>query len=311
MGTLASLSDASAWLAPLGALAATLLFATIMLLRDLHRLSQHAVSLEAQVERLQDRTWQLAESEEQHRTLVEAQLDIIVLRDLQGYITFANDAYAKLAGRPREDLLGSPKALKVIESGPVHIRLDGARLVDEAIETAAGVRWIAWIEAPARGPGGAPAVLRLGREVTDRVVSERALEEARAKAEAASEAKSLANAGDNVWIAGDSAMRYHAERKGVAWAKADLSDVPVGGVVTISSLLAIGYRQHPLFTKQARLTRRMHLESWNPMRTQETQVSFYGANVMTLPWMMDLRPHGSGPNGERTYDSVLFYRRMK
>src|SRR5215213_1910057 len=156
MGTLASLGDASAWLAPLGALAATLLFVTIMLLRDHHRLAQHAVSLEAQVERLQDRTWQLAESEEQHRTLVEAQLDIIVLRDLQGYITFANEAYAKLAGRPREDLLGSPKALKVIESGP----------------------------------GGAPAVLRLGREVTDRVVSERALEEARAKAEAASEAKS-------------------------------------------------------------------------------------------------------------------------
>src|SRR5215207_7479693 len=190
MGTLASLSDASAWLAPLGALAATLLFATIMLLRDHHRLAQHAVSLEAHVERLQDRTWQLAESEEQHRTLVEAQLDIIVLRDLQGHITFANEAYAKLAGRPRQELLGSPKALKVIESGPVHIRLDGARLVDEAIETAAGVRWIAWIEAPARGPGGAPAILRLGREVTDRVVSERALEEARAKAEAASEAKS-------------------------------------------------------------------------------------------------------------------------
>jgi PAS domain S-box-containing protein len=190
METLASLGDASAWLAPLGALAATLLVVTIMLLRDHLRLEQHAVSLEAQVERLQDRVWQLAESEEQHRTLVEAQLDIIVLRDLQGHITFVNEAYAKLAGRPRHELLGSPKALKVIESGPVHIRLDGARLVDEAIETGTGVRWIAWIEAPARGPGGSPAVLRLGREVTDRVVSERALEEARAKAEAASEAKS-------------------------------------------------------------------------------------------------------------------------
>jgi len=128
---------------------------------------------------------------------------------------------------------------------------------------------------------------------------------------AASEAKSLANAGNNVWIAGDSAMRYHAERKGVAWAKTDLSDVPVGGVVATSFLRALGYRQHPLFTRQARLTRRMHLESWNPMRMQETQVSFYGANVMTLPWMMDLRPHGSGPKGERTYDSVLFYQRVK
>src|SRR5918997_6291044 len=106
MEMLASLGGASAWLAPLAALAATLLVVTIMLLRDHLRLEQHAVSLEGQVERLQDRTWQLAESEEQHRTLVEAQLDIIVLRDLQGHITFVNEAYAKLAGRPRPESLG-------------------------------------------------------------------------------------------------------------------------------------------------------------------------------------------------------------
>jgi PAS domain S-box-containing protein len=190
MEVLASLGGASAWLAPLAALAATLLVTTIMLLRDHLRLEQHAVSLEGQVERLQDRIWQLSESEQQHRNLIEAQLDFIVLRDVRGRIMFANEAYGRLAGRPRQDLIGSPKAPVVIESGPVHVRLDGARQFDEAIKTDAGVRWIAWLETAARGPGGAPAILRLGREVTDRVVSERALEEARAKAEAASEAKS-------------------------------------------------------------------------------------------------------------------------
>ena len=65
MGTLASLGGASAWLAPLLALAATLLVVTVMLLRDHLRLEQHAVALEGHIERLQDRVWQLAESEEQ------------------------------------------------------------------------------------------------------------------------------------------------------------------------------------------------------------------------------------------------------
>jgi PAS domain S-box-containing protein len=190
MGVLASLGDASAWLAPLAALAVTLLATTALLLRDHLRLEQHTVSLEAEIERLQDRNWQLAESEQQYRSLVEAQTDIIVQRDMQGRITFANEAYAQLAGQRRPELVGTTKALKGVESGPIHNRLDGARLFDEAIDTGESVRWIAWIETVARGAGGLPAVLRLGREVTDRVVSERALEEARAKAEAASEAKS-------------------------------------------------------------------------------------------------------------------------
>ncbi|HYI91805.1 MAG TPA: ATP-binding protein [Beijerinckiaceae bacterium] len=190
METLASLGGASAWLAPLGALAATLLVVTVMLLRDHLRLEQHAVALEGHIERLQDRVWQLAESEEQHRSLIETQLDFIVLRDPMGRILFANEAYSRLLGRPRQDLIGSRRALRAVESGPVHTRADGARLVDEAIATGDGVRWIAWVETAARAPGGAPAILRLGREVTDRVVSERALEEARSKAEAASEAKS-------------------------------------------------------------------------------------------------------------------------
>jgi PAS domain S-box-containing protein len=190
MEVLASLSGASAWFAPLGALAATLLATSVMLLRDHLRLAQHALTLEAQAERLQDRLWQVAESEELHRSLVETQLDFIVLRDVQSRIIFANEAYGRLAGRLRQDLIGTSRTPKVLEASAVHIRLDGARLFDEAIETAGGLVWVAWIETAARGPGGTPAVLRLGREVTDRVVSERALEEARAKAEAASEAKS-------------------------------------------------------------------------------------------------------------------------
>ena len=48
------------------------------------RLARHAAALEAEVERLQDRTWRLAESEERYRSLIEAQLDVIVQRDRAG-----------------------------------------------------------------------------------------------------------------------------------------------------------------------------------------------------------------------------------
>jgi PAS domain S-box-containing protein len=190
MQWLASLSDAGAWLAPIATLAATACAATVLLLRDHVRLEQHSLTLESQAERLQDRIWQLAESENHYRGLIEAQLDIIVQHDAQGRIVFANEGFARLVGRPRHCLAGSMMKPTVVETGPVYTRLDGARSFDEAIETSDGVRWIAWIETMARAPGGAPAILRMGREVTERVVSERALDEAREKAEAASEAKS-------------------------------------------------------------------------------------------------------------------------
>src|SRR5919112_1871288 len=107
MDLVASLSGANAWLAPLGALAITLLVASALLLRDHIRLEQHTVSLEYQIERLQDRLWQLAESEEQHRSLIEAQVDLIAQHDAQRRIPFANDGYARLTGQHRSDLIGS------------------------------------------------------------------------------------------------------------------------------------------------------------------------------------------------------------
>ena len=95
--------------AGLGALAA-LSGAAVAARRLWHRhrrLARHAAALEAEVERLQDRTWRLAESEERYRSLIEAQLDVIVQRDRSGRITFANERFAELMGTSRETLIGS------------------------------------------------------------------------------------------------------------------------------------------------------------------------------------------------------------
>jgi PAS domain S-box-containing protein len=49
---------------------------------------------------------ELARSEQVHRTIVEAQTDLICRFHTDGTLSFCNDAYCKFAGKPREDLLG-------------------------------------------------------------------------------------------------------------------------------------------------------------------------------------------------------------
>src|SRR3954452_1988142 len=176
-------------LIPAGGLALAGLGALLLLVRS-RRLRRHAASLETEVERLQDRTWRLAESEERYRSLIEAQLDVIVQRDREGRITFANERFAGLIGEPREALIGSAARPKVLDSGPPRVGQDGARLIDEAVQTPAGVRWLSWVETTLAGRDGAPELVRAGRDVTDRVAFQRTLEQERARAEAASEAKS-------------------------------------------------------------------------------------------------------------------------
>src|SRR5882672_8883763 len=142
-------------------------------------------------EALADRNWELKEAEERARSLFESQGDLIVLRDADGRITFVNDAYCELAQQPRAALLGSRFALTVLEQGDTALQSSGTRIHDQKIETALGPRWIAWREGYVRNDAGRPAEMQsVGRDVTDRTESERALSEARDQADAASRAKS-------------------------------------------------------------------------------------------------------------------------
>jgi PAS domain S-box-containing protein len=142
-------------------------------------------------EALVDRNWELQEAEQRARSLFESQGDLIVLRDGDGRITFANDAYCELAELPREQLIGSRFALKVLQQGGTAIETNGTRIHDQKIATALGARWIAWREGLVRSDAGAPSEMQsVGRDVTDRTETERALGEARDHADAANRAKS-------------------------------------------------------------------------------------------------------------------------
>ncbi|MGN1286915.1 MAG: ATP-binding protein, partial [Bradyrhizobium sp.] len=142
-------------------------------------------------EAMADRNWELQEAEQRASTLFEAQDDLIVLRDLDGRITYANDAYCELAQIARSELIGSTATLKVLEQGDTALESNGTKVYDQKIEGPLGPRWIAWREGLVRNDAGAPAEMQsVGRDVTDRTESEHALTEARDQADAANRAKS-------------------------------------------------------------------------------------------------------------------------
>jgi PAS domain S-box-containing protein len=163
---------------------ATLSIRLRLMRRKLRKIAMHN-------EAMADRNWELQEAEARARSLFESQGDLIVLRDAESRITFANDAYCELARTPREKLIGTTATLDVIEQGDSALEPNGTRVHDQKIETALGPRWIAWREGLVRNDAGGPAEMQsVGRDVTDRTESERALTEARDLADAANRAKS-------------------------------------------------------------------------------------------------------------------------
>ncbi len=142
-------------------------------------------------EALQDRLWQIAESEERYRVLVEATRQAVVQRDGQGRITFASEGFAALLGVSPLDLIGATLSPEVIERGAVDLRPGGVRVVEERLRPVDGVpRWFSFVEMPAAGSESGPCWLRAGTDVTERVEAARSLDEAKSRAEAANVAKS-------------------------------------------------------------------------------------------------------------------------
>ncbi|MCC6887140.1 MAG: response regulator [Hyphomicrobiales bacterium] len=165
--------------------------AVALLLTRARRLRQQLRELQQKAEELADRNWELKESEERAKSFLAAQGDLIVRRDVEGRITYANDAFCMLAGRRRGELVGSTLSLAVLKQGDTACLPDGTRIHDQEIDSPTGPRWIAWREVMVRSGSMPGAEMQsVGRDVTDRVQAERALADARDQAETANRAKS-------------------------------------------------------------------------------------------------------------------------
>jgi PAS domain S-box-containing protein len=171
------------------ALAIACAIVAIRLLRERRQVTRQARALTADVEKLSDRLWVLADSEERYRSLIEAQGDLIVRRS-EGRIIYANAAYAALIGKSEAEAVGSVEQPRVRNARPAQMLPGGARVVDECIETQEGERWLSWVETVVPVAAGQTVLQRVGREISGRIAAETALEEARSRAEEASAAKS-------------------------------------------------------------------------------------------------------------------------
>jgi signal transduction histidine kinase/CheY-like chemotaxis protein len=160
-----------------------------ILVSRLHQMKAELRRLEARLEDAADRTWEIREAQERAKSFFEAQGDVIMRRDSEGAITYANDAFCGLAGRGREEILATCFMLPVEQQSDTVTLPDGTRAYDQKIAAPGGARWIAWREVTLRADRGSETQ-SVGRDLTDRMSAERALADARDQAEAASRAKS-------------------------------------------------------------------------------------------------------------------------
>ncbi len=149
----------------------------------------------ARIETLADRMWEMHESEEHFLGLIDALGDLVIHRDRDGRIVYANKVFADLVGRPHGDLIGLRLGDLGIEVGivPDAAFADGECLssTDVAIHTPGGTRWFSWIELSVRDTVSKTVSHRaIARDITARKRAESALIGARERAEYASLAKS-------------------------------------------------------------------------------------------------------------------------
>ncbi len=148
-----------------------------------------------EIESLADRMWELQESEEHFHGLIDALGDIVVHRDREGRIVYANRVLSDMLGCKPEALAGR----KLLELGiDIGVVPDGAfadgeclSSADVAIRTESGVRWFSWIELSVRDKeNNAVSHRAIARDITARKRAETALINARERAESANQAKS-------------------------------------------------------------------------------------------------------------------------
>ena len=173
-----------------------------MQLRALYRRHSPSLTLDEtgrrgrdEIERLADRMWELQESEERFHELTDALGDIVVHRDRDGRVVYANRVLSDVLGLDADALRGRRLNELGIDIGvvPDNAFCDGEHLTstDVAIRAEGGTRWFSWIELSVRDKtDDAVSHRAIARDITARKRAETALISARERAETANQAKS-------------------------------------------------------------------------------------------------------------------------
>ncbi len=163
--------------------------------RAQRRLDREAVQARTRLETLSDRMWEMQESEERFHGLIDALGDIVVHRDRNGGIVYANRVFSELVGKDMRDLRGMTLAdlgiVFAVTPEAAFTDNECLRSTDACITTPEGQRWFSWTELSVREKdSGAVSHRAIAREITARKQAETSLIAARERAEFANQAKS-------------------------------------------------------------------------------------------------------------------------
>src|SRR5690606_18106024 len=147
-----------------------------------------------ELEALADRMWEMQESEQRFYGLLEALGDLVVHRDRDGRILYANRVLAELMECEVQELIGKtlPELGIDVPLVPDAAFSDGESLssIDVPIHGRGGLRWFSWTELSLRDNDDSVSHWAIARDVTARKRAETALVNARERAEQANVAKS-------------------------------------------------------------------------------------------------------------------------
>ncbi len=146
-------------------------------------------SIQDRFEELEDRAWELHESEERYRTVAEAFGDLLVMRDSIGAVTYCNDAFEKVffsSKFNRSRTTSLPKFLKEqLESAN---GLSGKTEI--SVEMNGETKWFHWENVPIRDEkNGGMGILSVARDISVYKQTQQLDIAARKKAEQASKTK--------------------------------------------------------------------------------------------------------------------------
>ncbi len=190
----------SAWVMPVTvvAMVSSLSFAAFRLIRvQSQALKDKTETLANRLESIEDQSWEIRESEERYRSLAEAFGDLVVHRDLQGNVLFANEAFRRNFGDMTDQSLSLEgrrfqlDPLPDSDPGPMEFGQSEPQARDIHLDTLQGPLWFSWLDIAIRDEvTGMSAIVSVAREITDRKETEAILLDAKKRAESASRAKS-------------------------------------------------------------------------------------------------------------------------
>jgi len=127
----------------------------------------------------------LVDSQALYESVIETQQELIVRVDKEGRFVFMNDAYCRIFGLKREEMIGKNKFVPLVYEEDLPATLSGMKLlekpphrvkIEQRAYTIAGLRWIEWEDtAIIDNHGKIIEIQGVGRDIHDRKLMEESL----------------------------------------------------------------------------------------------------------------------------------------